>query len=281
MPPTARVLTLQQRELARRLRELRRGSGLSIAEVAAQMAVSEAKISRLERGERGASLPDVRYLCHVYAVDEQDRDDLMDLARASKERAWYQDYDQDYAPYIAVEEVAREIISCNAIIPGLLQTDGYAHALNRDGDPWATDEQIAGRVEVKVKRQARLTADDRPRYEALVDESALRRVIGGPAVMREQLTVLIERSRLPNVTLLIIPFEAGAHAGVDSNFILLATENPAIPDMIYVEGLSGMQYLTEERDRKKYRELIQGIRKKAAGANDSRRLIERAIELLP
>ena len=192
--------TLRRRQLGFLLRQLRTERGLSIDEVTERAMFSTTKLSRLETGRVGASPRDIRDLCIVYGItDSAERDRLMTLAREGKQRAWWQQFDLPYATYVGLEAEATSISQYESdIVPGLLQVDGYARAIFESGDPPLDISAIEGRIEARKRRQALLDRDDAPLLHCIVDEGALRRPIGGPAVMRAQLariTAAAERAK--------------------------------------------------------------------------------------
>jgi transcriptional regulator with XRE-family HTH domain len=265
--------TVRRRELGARLRELRVRADLTADETAGRLLVSPAKISRIETGVRGVSLRDVRDLCEIYGADETERDHLAELARESKQRSWWQQYDLPYGTYIGLEAAASSIhdYECS-IVPALLQTETYARAVT-DGVLYdAAPDVAAQRVEARLTRQHVLTQEPQPQLWVVLDEAALHRVVGGPAVMREQLEALTERAALPNVTVQVIPFEAGAHPGMDSTFTLLHLEEE-VNDVVYIEGLVGNLYQETPIDLERYRRAFDQLRAIALSPKDSLALI--------
>jgi hypothetical protein len=151
----------------------------------------------------------------------------------------------------------------------LLQTEDYARALIEGMAPKLSAELVQQAVETRIIRQHLLTRPDPPRFWAVLDEAALRRQVGGREVMRQQLKVICERAQYPNVTVQLIPFEIGAHVGIDSTFILLAFEERGVSDVVYVEGLVGQFYLERDTDIQRYRRVFDELRAVALGPKDS------------
>ena len=266
--------TVRRRELGARLRALRLASGLTAEDVAARMEVSPAKISRIETGARGVSIADVRFLCDLYAVSTEERDRLLTLTRESKRRSWWQQYGlpESLATYIGLEDAAVSIQQYEtSIVPPLLQTQEYAHALVSGAGFYAMPEQEQ-LVQARMTRQEILTANPALQLWAVIDEAALHRMVGGPEVTRAQLQALAERSRAKNITLQVIPFAAGAHPGLNSSFIILHLEE--VQDVVYVEGLIGNFYLQSPADIVRYRRTFDELRAVALGPQDSRKLID-------
>lgn len=240
------------------LRQLRTERGLNIDDVTERAMFSATKLSRLETGRVGASPRDIRDLCIVYGItDPAERERLMSLAREGKQRAWWQQYDLPYATYIGLEAEAASIRDYNSdIVPGLLQVEGYARAIFESADPPLDRGAMEQRTEARIRRQALLTQDDAPLFHYIVDEGALRRPIGGPAVMREQLARIIEVISLPNVTFQIIPLAVGAHPGLQSNFVILEFDKQMVNDVVYVEGAVGNIYLENAADLERYKRIF-------------------------
>jgi transcriptional regulator with XRE-family HTH domain len=268
--------TVRRRELAARLRELRVAAGLTIDEVASRLMVSATKISRLETAARPASLRDVKDLSDIYQVADEERDRLMTLARDSRRRSWWQQYElpDTLATYVGLEDAAVSIHQyLTSVVPPLLQTEEYAHAVTSGTTLDISAEQVEQRVRARLTRQTLLTSDRPPELWAIVDELALHRVVGGPAVMLGQLEALLERDQLANVTLQVIPLEAGAHPGMDSAFTVLHLEESAVSDVVYVEGLVGRFYLQSPGDLLRYRRAFDQLRAIAMSPRDSRQRV--------
>jgi transcriptional regulator with XRE-family HTH domain len=265
--------TVRQRELGKRLRELRNQKSLTVEDVAEQLLCSATKISRLETGARRPSLRDVRDLCELYKVDALTSAEFMELARASREPVWWTQYeDLKLDPYLGLEQDAVRITSYTMYyIPALLQTEEYIHAIINAIAPKMDPEIHQQRVEARLRRQERrLKADNRPRYRVLLDEAVLHRAVGGRAVMIAQLDKVLEAERQGKVTVQVVPFNAGAHAAQDSNFILFEfEENSNLSPVVFVEGLTGNQYLEKPADIARYREAIEYLRDSALAPRDS------------
>ncbi|NRQ31954.1 helix-turn-helix domain-containing protein [Nonomuraea sp. NN258] len=266
--------TLRQRQLAGRLRDLRHEAGLTVAEVAAQLLCSAAKISRIETGQRRASLRDVRDLCNLYGVADHTK--LMTLAREARQQGWWQETeDVDFRPLVGMETEAVAISEYETTtIPGLLQSEDYARAVIRGFLPGIATNVLEERVSVRMKRQQILESTSPPRYWVLLDESALHRHIGGPAVMAAQLKRLREMAEAPRVTIQVIPFTVGAHMGFDSAFMLLEFDhNVGLPDTVYMDTLAGQLFLEKPRHLNRYREILNHLRATALSPSDSANLI--------
>jgi transcriptional regulator with XRE-family HTH domain len=281
-PPPKRAVegaspTLRQRELGRRLRELRLGRRLTVEDVAAQLECSATKISRLETAARRAIPRDVRDLCQIYGVtDLAEVEELINLARQGRQPGWWTQYsDLRLTPLIGLEQEAVAITSFSMYyVPALLQTADYARAIikgiARRMDPRIADE----RVEARIRRQQLLEKETRPRYRALLDEAVLRRLVGGPTVMAAQLDKLLKHQGEETAAIQVVPFSIGAHAGADSNFDFLEFEESSLQGpVVYVEGLFTNHYQERPAEIKRYRESIDQLRDAAFGIRDSMNLI--------
>jgi len=267
--------TVRQRELGKRLRELRGRHGLTVDDVAEKLMCSATKVSRLETGARRPSLRDVRDLCVLYGIDEATSHELMSLARGAREPGWWTQYDDlKLDPLIGLEQDATAI-TCYSVycVPALLQTPDYARAIIRAIAPKMESQVLEQRVEARLRRQQLLERGDRPRYRVLLDEAVLHRPIGGAAPMAAQLGNILEAARHDKVTLQIIPFDAGAHASADGYFILLEFDDPNLSPVVFLEGLTGIQYLERSNEIARYRETVEYLRDSALSPRDSLSLI--------
>ncbi len=241
--------TVRRRELGALLKALRNARGWTAEQVAERLLISTSKLSRLETGQRGASGRDVRDLCDLYEVDDEQRRQLLDLAREGKQRAWWQPLALPYGTYVGLEAEAASIRDYGlGIMPGLLQTPDYARAIVRAQIPKREPDVVEQRVQGRMTRQQLLHSANAPDFEAVVDESVLHRVVGSPAVMQAQLERLLELSGLPNVTLRVIPYEAGALPAGNNKFIILRFAQPTMSDVVFIEGLTGDLYLDDPRE---------------------------------
>ena len=274
--------TVRRRELGARLRALRLESGLTVEDVAGRMEVSPAKISRIETAARGVSVADVRFLCDLYEVSREERDRLLSLTRESRRRSWWQQYglDDSVATYVGLEDAAVAIQQYEtSLVPPLLQTEDYARAVTAGAGPWLSEDEVEQLVATRMTRQALLAPDRSLELWAILDEVALRRLVGGGRVMRAQLDQLAERSRSSRVTVQVIPLEAGAHPGMDSAFAVLQLE--AVSDVVYVEGLMGYFFLQNQGDVVRYRRAFDQLRAVALSPSDSRDRMRSVAATLP
>src|SRR6266540_5359686 len=206
--------TVRRRRLASELRRLREASQLTIDEVGEKLECSASKISRIETGHVGVTPRDVRDMLELYAIDEDQREALVQLAREARKKGWWHAYNEVFTgAFVGLEAEASSLHTFQALlVPGLLQTDDYMRAVIKAIRPDNGDDEVRKRVAGRLTRQKMLTDTQPPEYWAILDEAVLHRTVGGPAIMREQLLRLIEVSDLPHVTLQVVPFSAGAHA---------------------------------------------------------------------
>ena len=275
--PEVRSPTVRRRELGALLRALRNEKGLTVDQVATSLMCSPSKVSRMETGHGAATPRDIRDLCNLYGVTGQaERDQLMSLAREGKQAGWWQGYDLDYfATYVGLEAEATGIrYFQSTIVPGLMQTPGYARAMHDAGIPKFTQERIDQLIEVRLTRQRVLVRKPPVRLEVILDEAVLHRLVGGAAVMRGQLDRLIELSNEPNVSIQVIAYSAGAHPAMDSTFNILEFTG-SVSSVVYVEGLVGWIYVERPPDVDRYQQVFEHLRTVASSPRESIELIAR------
>jgi transcriptional regulator with XRE-family HTH domain len=245
--------TVPQRRLARALRRLRADADLTIEQVAEKVDLSPSTLSRMETAQATVRRGDIRELLDIYQVtDEPLRQKLLRLAVQSRQQPWWWKYrDLPEAAGADLEDQADVIRQYSALlVPGLLQTEGYAREILRAllGDD--ASENADRQVELRMRRQAVLTKQKSLEYVVVLDEPVLRRVVGGRQIMLEQLQWLIQASALPNVSLHLLPFSAGAHAAMDGEFTLYSYQkDPDVvyddPDVVYVDNIVGGRYIED------------------------------------
>ncbi len=240
--------------LGSQLRRLREGRGISAQAAARAIRGSESKISRIELGRNAVREIDVADLLTLYGVsDAAEREQLLALASQANQPGWWYRYN-DILPtwfqaYIGLEEAAESIRVYEAqFVPGLLQTEGYAAAVLALGDIPA--DEMERHVLLRKQRQRRFTAGEL-RLWAVVDEDTLRRPVGNPRVLREQLSYLLRASQSRNLVLQIIPRGVGGHAA-PSGFSILRFGDPEMPDIVYVEQLTSALYLDKRPEVDRY-----------------------------
>ncbi|THA59137.1 helix-turn-helix transcriptional regulator [Streptomyces sp. A1136] len=259
--------TVIRRRLGSELRRLRQAGGMTTQQVAERLLISQPKISLLENGRRLIKPRDVRDLCRLYGVHDQRLvDDLMRLAGESGRQGWWNTYgDIPYGAYIGLEAEATAIRTYEPlVIPGLLQTPAYAREVIAGTIPQATVEQAATRLRVRLRRQGRLGVGGDPlRLWAVLDESALRRVVGSREIMREQLEHLTHLGARPHITVQVLPHGVGAHPGVSGQFSLLEFADATDASVVYLERFTSDLYLEKRSDVRLYSDLYAHVQARA------------------
>jgi transcriptional regulator with XRE-family HTH domain len=266
--------TLLRRRLGSELRRLREAAGLTTQQVAARLYCSPSKISRVETARVAATPRDVRDMLELYRVSDQQQEDLMQLAHEARQRdAWWHSYRDvpDVRTFMSLEKAANSIrIYASLIIPGLLQVQEYARLITQIILPTLGHQEIDRHVELRMARQALLAADDATPLWVVLDEASLRRLIGMPQVRLQQLQHLAEVAETPNVTIQILPFQAGPHRGMIGSFTILSFSDSADPDVVHIESPMGEDlYLNSADQIRRYGLLFEHLRDAALGPDES------------
>lgn len=263
--------TIRRRRLGAELRRRRESAGITIDTVAERLECSASKISRIETGHTSATPRDVRDMLTVYGVVGDEREELVQIAREARQKGWWHPYSAVLTgAYVGLEQAARSIRTYEQqVLPGLLQTEDYARAMIRAARPDITLDEVDRRVRVRLNRQSLLVQDDPIDLWAVLDEAVLSRPVGGDKVMRAQLERLLDATDLPNVTVQVLPFEAGAHAGMDGTFAILDFPEPGDPDIVFVENATGGLFLEKSDELRKYIFIFDHIRAAALRPDES------------
>jgi hypothetical protein len=247
------------------LRRLREASGITREAAGYAIRASESKISRMELGRVGFKERDVSDLLTLYGVaDQAERDTLLNLVREANAPGWWHRYN-DVLPgwfqtYMGLEESASVIRTYEVqFVPGLLQAEGYARAVFRQGNPEAPEREIEQRVDVRMRRRQRILHSGAARLWAVIDEAALRRPIGGPGVMRDQIEHLLRLAKLPHVTIQVMPLSFGGHAAEGGAFTILRFSEPDVSDVVYIENLTGALYLDRHDEVESYQKVMERL----------------------
>jgi transcriptional regulator with XRE-family HTH domain len=266
--------------LGSQLRRLREAVGITPEQAGYEIRASRSKISRLENGRVRLKSRDITDLLTLYGVtDEGLRSKFLALVRQSNEPDWWTTY-SDILPdwfetYLGFEAAAATIRTFELqFVHGLFQTEDYAHAVTRLGRKAAPADEIERRVALRLKRQDLLSRPNPPRIWSVMDEAVLRRPVGGPAVMRAQFQHLIEVAEFPHVTLQVVPFARGGHAGESGSFTVLRFEERDLPDVVYIEQLTGAIYLDQRSDVEHYLEVVDELSSEALTPAGTTRFIE-------
>lgn len=246
--------TFRRMLLGHRLRELRTSTGLTAKTVSEELEVAASWVTRIENGERGIQIRDLRRLFDLYGVqDSAVKEHLLDLARQARAQGWWDPYKSTlppkYADYIGLESAASRVRNAElVVVPGLLQTEAYARHLLTHGMHAFTPEEVESRVAVRLQRQQNLLRRSDAHLEVILDESVLRRVVGDFAVMRDQLAHTLTCAEQSNVTLRVLPLANGVHAGTSGSFVILDYPAEAMASIPYVETVAGDLYLEKGSD---------------------------------
>jgi transcriptional regulator with XRE-family HTH domain len=247
--------------LGKRLRTLREQAGVSFEDAARAIEVTSLTVRRIEKAEVGLRIPYVRELLVTYGVPAQEIDDFLELAREANQPGWWYKY-RDVLPewfkaYVSLESEATVIRLYEPhYVPGLLQTHDYAAALLRVGFPNESKEDIDRRVSLRLKRQDLLAKSDAPAVWAILDETVLRRPVGGTEVMRAQIDRMLQSLEQPKVRIQIMPLAVGAHPGAFGPFHHFRFGFSELPDVVYSENLTGAVYVDRPEDVVSYLEVL-------------------------
>ncbi|MFJ8385578.1 helix-turn-helix domain-containing protein [Streptomyces sp. NPDC094438] len=246
--------TARRRQLGFRLLALRRDRGLSAEEAGERAGMSKANVSRYEQSKGNVRWNQVDALCRVYGVSDAERQELIDLAKNSKvtEGWWVPYHGRLSAPMqmlLPIENESSRIrqLATN-VVPGLLQTLLYAQAIKATPGKTLEPEDAGEFLDMRMYRQKILDRASPPDYHVLLDESVLRRAVGGPVVMAEQLDLLLERGQDVNIQIQVLPFDSGAYSAALSSFIVYGGPDPLL-DVIFIENTVGSLFLEEEGAR--------------------------------
>ncbi|GLZ13552.1 transcriptional regulator [Actinomadura sp. NBRC 104425] len=267
--------TVRGRRLARELRRLRENLGLTLQDVADRLDWSRATVSRVETGQTRPKVADVARMLELYGVPSPERDALITLARDAGQRGWWTAYADVFAgSYVALEDSASAIRTWDPqLVHGLLQTEEYARAVITAGRMLPGQTEIERRIAARKVRQNLLDRKDAPLLHVVLDEAVLHRPLGGASVMNAQLRKLAVMSERPNVTVQVLPYAAGEHAGLDGRFTILSFPDPADPDIAYVEGTMGDVYVESAEETGVHRRRFDRIVEAALSPEDSAHLI--------
>jgi transcriptional regulator with XRE-family HTH domain len=284
--------TVPRRQLGRYLRDLRGQARLTVRAAAEALEWSEAKIWRIETGQSSMRALDVEQMCRIYGAPADHTEGLMALAKETKAKGWWMSYSDvipegyNFDVYIGLEEAAARLLWYEAeLVPGLLQIADYARTLIRADNPGVDDDEIERRVQLRIARQSlvtRVTAP--PELQVVLNESILRRPVGGTEVMSAQLARLKEVSDLPNVSLKVLPFDVGMHAGIMSGpFVMLefpvnGSGRPNEPTVVYVDSFTGALFLDKPAEIDRYHTAFTDIWTAASDEAASRDLVAKAAE---
>jgi hypothetical protein len=248
--------------------------------VADRLGCSASKVSRIETGHTSATPRDVQGMLDIYGVHGTESEELVQISREARQKGWWHPYSTVLTgAYVGLEAAARSIRAYEQqVVPGLLQTESYAAAMIHAARPDISEDETHRRIHVRMARQSLLTQDDPIDLWVVLDEAVLSRPVGGDAVMRDQLRRLAEATELPNVTLQVLPFEVGAHAGMDGTFAILDFPEVEDPDVVFAENATGGLFLEKSDELRKYDFIFDHIRSTALTPEESTKVITMLVE---
>ncbi|WP_250000760.1 helix-turn-helix transcriptional regulator [Actinoplanes sp. M2I2] len=272
--------TIRRRRLGVELRRHREAARVTIDMVAERLGCSPSKVSRIETGHTSATPQDVQAMMDIYGVTDDVKQELVQIAREARQKGWWHPFSTVLSgAYVGLEAAARSVRTYESqVVPGLLQTEEYAIAMIRAARPGDSDQEIERRVRVRMERQSLLIQDDPIDLWVVLDEAVVSRPVGGDQVMRDQLASLITAARLPNVTVQIVPFAAGAHAGMDGTFAILEFEEEGDADVVFTENATGGLFLEKAEELSKYIFIFDTIRTTALPPGESIEMIQMLAE---
>ena len=288
MSEAPRSPTAVRRELGQRLRAMRTGADMTVAEAAEQVGISTSKLTKIELAQLSATRDDVLKLLDTYGESGPDQQALLlTMVREGNRKEWWEGrrtLHPKFGSYLGLESVATTLQTYHThLVHGLLQTPDYARAMLRAARPELLEHEIDQLVQFRLRRQEVLTRADPPPLTlwSVMDEAVLRRQVGGRETMHAQLQRLITASELPNVTLLVMPNELGAHPGLDGPMSILQFETGTRP-VVYVEGQAGNLYMEKDDDLRRCQQTMNHILAAAPGPDQSLALIRQiAKEMKP
>ncbi|WP_406388350.1 helix-turn-helix domain-containing protein [Streptomyces sp. NBC_00887] len=251
---------VRRRKLGEELRSLRHTTGLTSREAARLLGWHQSKVSRIETGASGVTPGDVTRLLDAYDVDDVHLRSLLEVLAGSAGgggTGWWHAYrgliPPQYRDFISLESQAGAARTLEtSVVPGLLQTAGYARAVTRSSLDGLPPGQLDSLVEVRLARQGVLYAQRPLELSVVLDEAVLRRGVGGPQVMREQLDHLAHAAQLPHVQLQLLPFEAGSYIGLTGPFVIFSFPNISDLDVVVLDHLTSSLYLERREDLEAY-----------------------------
>jgi hypothetical protein len=270
--------------LGRQLQALREKAGLSHQQAADAIYSSEWTIRRIEAGKGALKPLNIKSLLVSYGVtDVREIDAFLGLARDASRPGWWHSYGDALPDWfrvaVGLEESASLIRAYEPqVVPGLLQTEGYVRAITAASFPSEQQEDSERRVALRLGRQDLLKRPAPPEYWVVLEETVLRRPIGGPKVMRGQIEYLIEAASLPNITVQVLPFAAGWHPAMYGMFNVFRFPDDAIPDVVYSEGLTSAYYLNKPEETGKYTEALDRMAAQAATPDQSISILRKILK---
>ncbi|MFF9483372.1 helix-turn-helix domain-containing protein [Streptomyces sp. NPDC014676] len=272
--------TTRRRQLGAMLRKLRARKGMTLEEAGGLVGVSKATVSRYETQAGPVKWIVVDALCREYGATDAERETVVRLAKDAKQQGWWSSFADSIPESMNLlltledEAVREDHFSC-VYVPGLLQTRAYSTALQKANEIPLEPAEIERLVDIRMKRQEILTRPKLFRLWAILDESVIRRVVGSPEIMKEQLGRLLEVNESPHITLQVLPFSNGAHGAALGSFVIIGGTESAL-DVVYVDFHTGSLFLEKDEELERYRLAFEYLRAQALDMEASSALIHRA-----
>ncbi len=266
--------------LGSQLRRLRERAGISCAEAGYSIRGSASKISRMETGRISFKDRDVEDLLTLYGLsDAVERAQLLSLVAQTKQTGWWHRFNEQmpkwFEDYVGLEEAASRIQSWELqFVPGLIQTEDYARLAIRHGHPRASAEEIDSMVNLRMRRQRILGGTHPPRLWMVIDESVLHRTLGSAAMLKKQIDKLLELTELSHVSLQVIPFSRSGYVA-EGAFSILRFAEEELPDIAYIEHLTGALYLERQDELEVYGRAFDRLVVDAETPRGSRQFLEK------
>ncbi|NGO45538.1 helix-turn-helix domain-containing protein [Streptomyces ureilyticus] len=271
--------TTRRRQLGAMMRKLRARKGLTLEEAGRLVGASKATISRYETQAGPVKWLVVDALCREYGASDAERTAVVGLAKDAKQQGWWSSFADSIPESMNLlltledEAVREDHFSC-VYVPGLLQTRGYSTALQQANEVRLAPTEIERLVDIRMKRQEILTRPKPPRLWAILDESVIRRVVGSPDIMKEQLDRLLEATESTHITLQVLPFSKGAHGAALGSFVIIGGSEPTL-DVVYVDFHTGSLFLEKDEELERYRLAFEYLRAQALDMEASSSMIHR------
>ncbi|MCT7351336.1 helix-turn-helix domain-containing protein [Streptomyces sp. 15-116A] len=272
--------TTRRRQLGAMMRKLRARKGLTLEEAGRLVGVSKATVSRYETQSGPVKWLVVDALCREYGASDAEREAVVRLAKDAKQQGWWSSFGDSIPESMNLlltleDDAVRESHFSCVYVPGLLQTRAYSTALQKANEVPLAPAEIERLVDIRMKRQEILTRPRPLSLWAILDESVIRRVVGSPRDMKEQLERLLMANESPHITLQVLPFAKGAHAAALGSFVIIGGTEPAL-DVVYVDFHTGSLFLEKEEELERYRLAFEYLRAQALDMEASSALIHRA-----
>lgn len=279
MPSRSRP-TIRRWQLGDELRRFRVSADVTLKEAAAEIEVTPGTLSKIEGGKQLIKAMYIKLLAPRYEMSTADRDRLLELAEEANQPGYWVTFSKLvpdwFRLFLGYEHDASTLRAYESeLVPGLLQTPGYARAVALANKPTSTAAELDRQVDLRRARQERLTDDEPPTLHAVLNEAVLLRKVGGREVMGEQLRHLATLAELGHVTVQVLPFEAGAHPAMTAPFLLLGFDDEPRMNTVYLENGRGSLYLEKPADLNRYEAMFAQLSEMAMTPEESRSCLVR------